>query len=167
MEEDIFAGIAFPTPIEMVFDNVISIGWYDGTTSGLAVHSSSLLAFRFDLLAWGPSQEVRVFVLSPIAIQGFEQVVKLFSRFEPPQSPIWYPGWPSETQRKSQLESELDSILKQANNAEFVFASQSRFETILAAKRLTQSSRTFVPHEFDAYGAGNFDYWQGFLELPV
>jgi hypothetical protein len=166
MDEGIFAGISFPSPIEKTFSKVISIGWYDGTTSGLALDSPCSQAFRFDLVDWGPGQELRVFSLSPIAVPDFEQTVKLYNKFETPIWPIWYPRWPSAPLEQERMGLELDSILARAETPGGVFASQSRFETILAAKRLTEPARAFMPVEGDEF-FGDFGYWQKYLELSI
>ena len=165
IDESIFSQISFPVRIESIFQKVISLGWYDGTTGGLALDSLERSAFRFDLLDWDPCQELRIFAMSPIAVPEFDKAVKLLSRSSAPKWPIWYSGWPSDIAEQVRLGSELDAILLQASSPEFAFASQSRFETILAAKRLTQPSRAFLPATFEAYGSGDFEYWQEFLEL--
>lgn len=84
--ENIFSGLSFPAPIESVFNPVISIGWFDGTTSGLALNALRALAFRFDLLDWGPGQEMRIFALSPLPIPEFEEAVKLFGTSQSPKA---------------------------------------------------------------------------------
>jgi hypothetical protein len=167
VDEDIFSNLSFPVPIEVIFTRVISIGWYDGTTSGLAFDSLRELAFRFDLLDWGPCQDLRIFALSPLSLPQFEQTVKLFSTSQAPKWPIWYPSWPSDPLELKRMGSERDAILSRASRPEFSFASQSRFETVLTAKRLTLPSRAFLPAEFDEHGSGGFDYWQKFLELAL
>jgi hypothetical protein len=70
-------------------------------------------------------------------------------------------------QERELLGSELDLVLSHADSPEYVFASQSRFETILAAKRLTAPARAFLPAKFDDQPNGGFDYWQKYLELFV
>jgi hypothetical protein len=167
MDEGIFAGASFPSPIESIFDKVVSIGWYDGTVSGIAFDSSHSLAFRFDLLDWGWTQNVRVFALSPLAVADFELAVNSLSQSKTPTWPIWYPSLPSSMQEKERLALELDTILARAKSPEYVFASQSRFETILAAKRLTPPARAHLPEKFDDQPNGDFDYWQKFLELSA
>jgi len=167
MDESVFSATPLPSPIESIFNRVISIGWYDGTTSGLALDSLRSLAFRFDLLDWGPSQELRIFALSPIAVPAFDLTVKLFSKSEAPKWPIWYPCWPSDLAEQEHMSSELDAILVQASSPEFAFASQGQFETILCAKRLTEPARALLPAKFDDQPNGGFDFWQKFLELPA
>ncbi len=166
-DDGIFSGVSFPLPIESIFNRVISIDWYDGTTSGLALDSQHKLAFSFGLLDWGPCQELRIFALSPLPITGFDQAVMLFSKSEAQKWPIWYLGWPSELPEQERTRSELGAILALAGSPEFAFASQSRFQTILAATRLSTPARAFLPTAREAHGSGHFDYWQKFLELPT
>jgi hypothetical protein len=161
----LFTGMSFPSRIECVFNEVISIGWYDGTASGLALNSLHSMAFRFDLIDWGPCQEIRIFALSPLPARAFEQAVELLKRLETPKWPIWHPPWPKADHEQKILGRELDAILAQANSPEFAFASESRFSTILAAKSLTEPGRTSLPTKFDGQPNGGFDYWQKYLEL--
>jgi hypothetical protein len=167
LDEGIFTGVSFPSPIESTFDKVVSIGWYDGTVSGIVLDSSHSLAFRFDLLDWGFAEEVRVFALSPLAVADFELAVSSLSLSETPKWPMWYPPWPSAIEEAERLGSELDLALAHAESPEYVFASQSRFETILAARRLNVLARAFLPAKFDDQPNGGFDYWQKYLELPL
>jgi hypothetical protein len=167
MDEVNVFGPSFPSPIEKTFSKVISIGWYDGTVSGLAFDTLHSLAFRFDLLDWGWAQEVRIFALSHLALSHFEDAVELYTKFETPNWPIWYPRWPSVPLEQENMGRELDAILARAARPEYVFASQSRFETILAAKRLTEPASAFLPAKFDDQPSGNFDYWQKYLELSA
>jgi hypothetical protein len=167
IDPSIFFGETFPAPVESIFDKVVSLGWYDGTTSGLAFHALRQFACRFDLLDWGPCQEMRVFALSRIAVSDFEQAVGLLSRSETPNWPIWYPRWPISTQEQERMNLELDPILLRAKDPEYVFATESRFERLLAGKQLTAQARAFLPVEFDDQPFGHFDFWQKFLELSA
>jgi hypothetical protein len=165
LERDLFSEISFPSPIESCFDKVISIGWYDGTTSGVALASRHLSAFRFDLVDWGPGQDLRIFALSPFSVSDFEEVASLHSRLETPKWPVWYPRWPSEVAMQRCMGLELDAILQRASSPEYVLASESDFKTILAMEPLTLESRALLPPEFDVYPNGGFDHWQKYLRL--
>jgi hypothetical protein len=166
MNEIPLTGVSFPASAESVFDKVVSLGWYDGTTSGAAMCSLAALAFRFDILAWGPFQETRVFAFSPLSLEDFEEIIRLFSNLEAPKWPCWFPRWPTGTPGEEALRTALDARLANAKFPEFVVACDSMFKTLLAAERLDAPSRQLIPLEFDGYpAADNFEYWREFLEF--
>jgi len=162
-----FFDVSFPSLVECVFDKVISLSWYDGTTSGVALSSLHSMAFRFDLIDWGPGQELRVFAISALPVSAFELVVELFNRSEATKWPIWHPRWPNVAQEQEMMSAELNPILAQARSPEFVFATESSFKSIIAAKSLTEAARLMLPAEFDGFPKGGFGYWQMYLELPA
>jgi hypothetical protein len=165
LEKDLFSEISFQSPIESCFDKVISIGWYDGTTSGVAIASQHSSAFRFDLVDWDSKQDLRMFALSPFAVSDFEEVVRLYSRSDTPKWPVWYPGWPPASPEQKRLGLDLDEILSRASAPEYVFASEDVFKTIHGAKRLTPTTRALLPTKFDDQPNGGFDYWLNYLEI--
>jgi hypothetical protein len=95
MDITAFSDLSFPASSETVFDKMLWIDWYDGITSGLVVDSAIAKAFRLDILAWGPQQQQRIFVLSELDIREFDQVVALLAEETPPTWPTWDPEWPS------------------------------------------------------------------------
>jgi hypothetical protein len=121
-------------------------------------------AFKFDILAWDGSQERRVFAFSPLAVESFEKIVRLLSRKEAPEWPIWYPKWPSGLPEKKLLKTEFDKQLTSAKDLEYILASYSMFTSLLAARRLDDSTRDLLPLNFDGVPfRDNFDYWEEYL----
>ena len=167
MGEDIFSGLTFPSPIKSVFDKVISIGWYDGTTSGVALDSRHSMAFRFDLLDFGPGQEVRVFALARLDLSAFNQIAELLSSFCKLSGQVAFVRWPSVLAEGQRLSLEMDAILAHSGKPEFAIATNSMFENLLAAKPLTEAARELLPAEFHDLPIGDFNFWQTFLELPA
>jgi hypothetical protein len=149
----------------LAFDKVVSLDWYDGITSGLAMCSQFSLAFKFDLLAWDESQERRVFAFAPLTVKIFEHIVRRLGRKETaPEWPIWYPKWPSGLPEKKLLKTEIDKQLTSAKPPDYIIASDSMFTLLLAARRLDGSSRELLPPNFDGVPfRDNFDYWQEYL----
>ncbi|HEX3471072.1 MAG TPA: hypothetical protein VHT28_07785, partial [Silvibacterium sp.] len=80
----ILSQLSFPIPSRLVFEETIARDWYDGITSGFATSMRLDAAFRFDIIAWGPKQETRVFVFSPLDGPCFNEIVELLSSKEAP-----------------------------------------------------------------------------------
>jgi len=175
-------------PLRPVFEKVVSLGWYDGTTSGLAQRSlcqtsveeraqngvlrgpvpgssgdapRTLCAFRYDIVDWDADQDRRIFVLSPIAVREFERVVDSFGESDSPTWPLWSPKlWQLPSPAKERATVELDRCLARAKCPEYLVASDRRLETLFAAKRITTSARDRLPPVFDGLPVSNdFDYW--------
>jgi hypothetical protein len=159
-----------PAPTMQVFDRILTLGWYDGITSGLVCSPAAASAFRFDLLAWGPYQERRVFALSLIPVAVFEKAVRLLSRFEQPVWPRWdaVARWPSAPDEAAKLNRQLDGIIEADERPELVTETDSMFETMYAAKRVSGVALDLLPSRFDAYPSlDNFDFWHQYLDLQA
>ncbi len=165
-----FLQFPLPSPTESVFDRILTLGWYDGITSGLLCASARSSVFRFDILAWSPDQDQRIFALSPMSIAVFDEVVGILTSFELPKWPRWdcVGAWPRDMERAIQLSADLDQILAIAEKPTSVIETESMFETIFASRRLPESTIGLIPDHFEAYPhLDNYDYWRQYLGLPV
>jgi hypothetical protein len=166
MNELICPDLSFPFPTQLVFDKVVSLDWYDGTSAGAAMCSQPSLAFRFDLIALGPCQEQRIFAFSPLAVEDFKQLVELLSKTEAPEWPMWFPKWPPELSAKESLGREIDACIANAKSPKYVVASDSSSKSILAAKRLDGPAQELLKPNLEASPFfDNFDYWKDFVGL--
>jgi hypothetical protein len=161
-----FEDIAFPAQTVELFSKILTLGWYDGITDGLVCVAQSSETCRFDLLAWGPGQDQRVFALSPIAISVFDDAVRSLRGFDAPIWPRWDVRWPSNKDEGKRLGANLDLILSNAGRPDFVIETNSMFETVFAAKRLSGPSVDLIPDHFEAYPLlDNYDCWHQYLGL--
>ena len=160
---------SLPSPTASFFDRIITLGWYDGITDGLVCDSSGSFAFRFDILAWGPGQDQRVFALSAISIQAFDEVVELLGQLKPAHWPRWdVGGWPSDLSELERLNNELNRILAHSAKPSLVIETESMFKTIYGVRPLTDTSLSLIPDQFDGYPhLDNYDYWHKYLGLSA
>jgi len=157
---------SFPIASQAVFDKTVARDWYDGLTSGIAKSSRIGVAFRFDIIAWGPSQERRVFAFSPLNIEVFDRIVELLPSQEKGKWPIWSPEWPIWRSEETTQASEINQLLSKMEPSQYAVASDSMFTTLLAAREFDSSSREQLPATFDGSPyKDNFQYWREFLRL--
>jgi len=102
---------SFPIASQTVFNKTVARDWYDGLTSGITKSSQLGVAFRFDIIAWGPSQEKRVFAFSPLDIKVFDRIVELLQGQEVAKWPIWFPEWPIWRSEENAQASEIKQLL--------------------------------------------------------
>jgi len=88
---------------------LISLGFYDGTTSGL-IELETEVVFRYDVVSWDDHQDRRVYCLARMPAPAFDELVKLMSPLETPHWPQWFPRWVF----SSDIERSVDKILDQA-----------------------------------------------------
>ena len=163
----ILSQLSFPIQSRLVFEKTIVRDWYDGVTSGLTISTRLNAAFRLDIIAWGPQQEMRVFGLSPVSSQDFKEVVRLLSTKETPNWPIWFPKCHIWDPSRDPLKDVINHLLSKARPPEFVVASDSMFEVLFAAKPLGDRTRGRLPCDFEGSPSrDNFDEWKEFLSLP-
>jgi hypothetical protein len=157
---------SFPITSQTVFDMTVARDWYDGLTSGITKSSRLRVAFRFEIIAWGPSQEKRVFAFSPLDIEVFDRIVELLPDQEAAKWPIWFPEWPIWQSVDTDEASEIKQLLSKTEPPQYAVASDSMFTTLLAAREFDSSSREQLPVTFDGSPfKDNFQYWKDFLTL--
>lgn len=158
--------IPFPSPSERVFDKMLWTDWYDGITGAITAQTRLAMAFKIDLLAWGPSEWQRIFAVSPFEIQNFDRVVALLARGAAPTWPTWGPAWPSRTPEKEGLSAEIEMILNTAGRPTHVLASNAEFNVIDQVKELDEASLALLPLRFEGVPfRDNFEYWRQYLAV--
>lgn len=159
-----FEDIVFPTSSSVLFDKVLTLGWYDGITSGLANNPAKSYACRFDLLIWSPRQDRRIFALSRLNEADFSKASSLVSKIESPKWPRWVLRWPSNEREAKSLDDDLKLVLIQASKPDFVLESDSMFEEIFAVKPLSAPASELLADRFDGEPyLDNYEYWHQYL----
>jgi hypothetical protein len=143
------------------FEKLISLGYYDGTVSGLAQCGGCEKVFHYRLVAWDESQNVRVFSLAQTKAEIFDKVVEVFSRFGRPRWPYWYPVLPA--QEAKSISDRIDSLLASGDSPRYVIAAESPERAILAVRSIQESVR--LPHSADFPKPSEWDYWKEYLHL--
>jgi hypothetical protein len=143
------------------FGKVLSLGWYDGTTSGLAKCASCSTIFKYDIVDWDADQEQRIFVLSHVTAHVFDRIVDTLGAFESPKWPFWNPKWnivPHEL--KEQTKSKVDSYLSSTNEPVFLIASDRELKRVFAVGQITDAIRAKLPEEFNGLPVtSDFAFW--------
>jgi hypothetical protein len=153
-------------PARSAFGKVMSLGWYDGTTSGLAQCSECSAAFKYDIVDWDSDQDRRIFAFSSIGLPEFDHIVSLLSGSDSPSWPFWCPRWEFTSAERDRIKKEIDERLAQAKSPEYIVASDRRLETIFASKRLRGPARDRLPAIFDGLPVtDDFGYWKEYVGL--
>lgn len=152
-------------PSKIAFGKILSFGWYDGTTSGLLQCSRCSAAFKYDLIDWDSGQDRRVFALSPMEAERFDQTVKVLGGDARAKWPLWVPRWEFDsTEEKERIEKEVDEHLATAKPPEFLIVSDGYFTMMFGMRRLTGPARDRLPGSFDGLPVTNdFDYWREYI----
>jgi hypothetical protein len=156
-----------PFPVASPFDRVLSLHWYDGTTSGLAHCGGCSTVFRYDIVDWDSDQERRIFLLSRLDPNEFEHLVSLFSSTETPKWPFWSPKWQfGSNEQREKSKAAVDALLSRADRAEYIIASDRDLSNVFAVKRLSDPARSKLNAPVDGLPMTNdFDYWRHYLRL--
>jgi hypothetical protein len=158
--------ISFPSPSERVFDKMLWTDWYDGITGALVAQTRLAMAFKIDLLAWGPSQWQRIFAVSPFDIHNFDRALQLLAPAAAPTWPKWHPAWPSGTPGNESLSAEIRAIVDTAGRPTHVLASNADFNTIDQIKKLDEAALALLPPRFAGVPfRDNFDHWRKYLAV--
>jgi hypothetical protein len=144
------------------FSRVLSLGWYDGTTRGLAQCRNCGTTFKYDIVDWDKDQERRIFALSPFDAQEFDRMVQLFATAEEPRWPFWNP--------KRQLESHAETKMQEhpstASSPKHLIVSDRELKNVFGARRITQPIPELLNTTFDGLPITDaFVYWMEYIGL--
>jgi len=160
-----FSSGAFPK--REPFGKVLSLNWYDGTTSGLVQCSRCSAVFKYDIVDWDSNQERRIFAFSPINSAEFDHIISLLSASASPSWPFWNPSWRFDSPKeKNRVAFEVDACLSRAALVEYIVAADRMLQTLFGAKNLSDPARNRLPETFDGLPASDdFNYWREYIGL--
>jgi hypothetical protein len=149
-------------PVKPPFGRFVSLGYYDGTTSGVAQCSDCSSTFRYELAAWDSRQNIRVYSIASLPRNSFDTVVKLLSAVDEPRWPFWYPKLSSEP---SPLNVAIDAELSRVERPTYAVAAEHLEREILAGKEITATGLASLPKDQDFPNLADWDFWRAYLEL--
>ena len=154
-------------PSKIPFGKVLSFGWYDGTTSGMVQCSRCSAVFKYDIVDWDSDQDRRIFALSPIEPDKFDQIVRVLGGDAHAKWPFWVPKWEFDSkEEKKRIEKEVDGHLATARPPEFLIVSDRNLSMMFGTRRLTAPARDRLPSSFDGLPVTNdFAYWREYVGL--
>jgi hypothetical protein len=148
------------------FGRIISLGFYDGTTSGIAQCSHCSRFYKYELVAWDSNQDVRIYSLADVPQESFDALVRLLSVVKGPTWPFWVPILPSDSGPEvGVLKRAIDSELAKAEPPGQVIVSRHLDREILASKELSDEARVKLPKSINYPDMGDWGFWQAYLAL--
>ena len=141
------------------FGRIISLGFYDGTTSGIARCSHCSKSYKYDLVAWDGDQDIRVFSLSALPPESFAALEVLLSqlksRFVDSDDP----------KRRTIVKTAVGVELAKAEAPTLVLATRRFEQEILAARPVTIELRNRILVGGVYPTAGMWDFWSDYLSI--
>lgn len=130
---------------------MITVGYYDGPTSGLVECEVCSRVYKFAMVDWDDRQEVRIHALAPISPTAFTRIEQIKERHGPK---LWL------------TVPEIDEILAEAKAPTMVAAFSRWGETVFAARNLTENDVKDVQEWLSLTDPTTARDWFSFLELP-
>lgn len=141
------------TELKSPFSKLIALGYYDGPTSGLVQCDTCSAVYRFEMLDWDEDEDVRIFSLSPLPAEAFDQIVKVCEQSSSPKWPIWVPIWKfASSAEENQANQEIEQILNQAKNPQLIVAAQDLTQEIIATQKVEIDNLNQVKDWFSQLG---------------
>src|SRR5258708_24525385 len=72
---------------------IISLGYYDGTTSGLLAVAGAPNTYKYDMVSWDDQQDRRVYCIALLPSDAFERAIGILRELGEPKWPFWNPVW--------------------------------------------------------------------------
>jgi hypothetical protein len=157
--------LAADSPVRSPFDKVLSLGFYDGTTSGAAQCSHCAAAYRYELVAWDSGQDVKIYSIAALPIDSFETLVTLVSAGGEPNWPLWLPKLAGSDSDQKRLLVAIQEELDKAEKPKCVVASRNFEKEVLKGKELTEVARTKLPRDQVYPDPQSWDFWRAYLEI--
>ncbi len=154
-----------PSPEGCSFDKLLSLGFYDGTISGIAYSEACSRCWKYELVAWDAIQKVRIFSMALIPKDAFDAIVALISPEVPPTWPVWSPIFNKEQfENVERTFALIDAELCLAAEPRFVLATEDLMGPPLAIKLLSALARLHLPGKDTPYPSSeDWSYWSAFL----
>jgi hypothetical protein len=153
---------AVPSP----FGRLICLGYYDGPTGGVAECETCLATYLFDLVAWSPEQDVRIFSLTEERVGTLDRLAEAISPLGPARWPYWCPIWKFKSQDEEEdVTKKVDLILKLEKPASVLIATVRLDKEILAAREITDFARPLLPKRRSIPPEGDWIFWSEYLSI--
>jgi hypothetical protein len=147
------------------FGKIISLGFYDGTTSGVAQCSHCFKAYRYELVAWDSGQDTRIYSLANLPQEAFDAMVGLLSGIKGPTWPFWEPNLPSDSTEGRAMNAAIDTQLAKAESPARVIASRQLDKEILASREITLAARVKLPVARNYSNMKDWEFWRTYLAV--
>lgn len=129
---------------------MIMTDYYDGPTAGVFKCDLCDQAYRFFMVDWDDQQEVRIHALSPLPKESFKRIELMTAQ----RGPNWWPDG-----------LEVDEILATAVTPKMVAAFCRWFETVIAAREVTEDDLGELQEWFRRTDFEKMRDWFAFLDL--
>src|SRR6476646_5009845 len=148
------------------FGRILCLGYYDGPTSGLAECAASQKVYRFELAAWDPSCDTRIYSLAQTDVQVFDSIVQTLARLEEPRWPFWTPRWQFGSSAEERIaSSEIEQAFARIPPANLLIATDHLDQSILACRALESIVRDRMPKEGALPDPRDWEFWREYLGL--
>jgi hypothetical protein len=140
------------------FSKILALGFYDGPTSGVAECNNCGDTYCFEMLTekFGEVQDIRIFSLSLLPRESFNEIVDACLGTGEVQWPLWVPIWNFPvSDLKNKAEQQIKKALDIANDPSFVIAFNNISENILAVRSINKYHLDEVKDWYTFLGIGN------------
>ena len=151
------------SPVRSPFSKIISMSFYDGTTSGIAQCSRCLRSYKYDLVAWDSGQDLRVYSLAVLPARSFDVLVKALSATTSPTWPVWFAPVPSDREAQTAIDNEL----ARAAQPSCVVVSSHLEKQLLVGRVLTSAALASLRSGKQFPGAAEWEFWQTYVGLDL
>jgi hypothetical protein len=149
------------------FAKVISLGFYDGPTSGVLQCETCSANHKFDMLDWDEQQEVRIFRLAQLPSGSLDRCVRVYADIGSPRWPLWVPSVESSSpETRDAVNRTVQQVLDSAEPATVVMAWVPSADMILSATRVPAEDLSNAPDWFSADEPAITHDWFARLGLP-
>src|SRR5207245_3399910 len=127
------------------FAKIIALNYYDVPTSGVLRFERFHVDYFFEIVDWDNEQDTRVHGLAPLPYGSFDDLVSLFSRFDSPRWPVWYPsGETTRSKQDSVMDRGIRQVVTNKGTPEFLVAWSRYAEQLICVKRLPKEYATYA-----------------------
>src|SRR5262245_15449691 len=104
------------------FARAISLGYYDGSTSGVLECGTCSEIYRYEMID-SDARDLRVFALAPMPKGSLDELALACSVLGQPRWPMWSPVWRfKDESEKNRVQREVDRLLAMATPVQVIVA---------------------------------------------
>lgn len=117
------------------FEKELILDYYDGTLAAAVQCSACLAAYYCKIIDWNDKFDKRVFILSPLPLGNFDELVTVCSRGgQKPKWPIWAPHRLPDEPEHSEADAAKERLLEKAGPPCLIVAADRLLQRILACR---------------------------------
>jgi len=148
------------------FDRNIVLGYYDGPTGGVVRCGACGKGYKYDIVAWDATQEIRLYALCELAPGSFDAVEELLSATGTPRYPDWVILWSTPgDELRLEFETQVNTALSSAAQVAYLVLGTTPTSTIRVHRVNARIDELLKHRPLPNTRIDSLEDWKSYLDI--